>query len=92
MSLRITIADHMFSDKQLHLTGSILGIHTVRGTRTAIMIPVGAIVRAVGSPPQSDSRLVDVHWEGKRLAVFVVDLFQRGKEIESVEDSRAASG
>ena len=56
----------------------------------AVMIPEGATVQVV-SEPLADTRMVDVVWEGRLLAVFAEDLVQRAKEVSSVKDDRSAS-
>jgi len=65
------------------LTVSILGIDSVGVQRTAVMIPEGATVELVPGP-SADDRMVDVLWQGRTLAVFAEDLFQRGKGVKSV--------
>ena len=89
--VRSSIEAKRFTGKTLHLTACILGIDSADGHRTAVMIPEGATVQAASDPTQSDIRLVDVLWDGRTLAVFAEDLFQRGKEIKSVKASRSAS-
>jgi hypothetical protein len=44
------------------------------------MIPEGAIVQ-MASGPLADTRMIDVLWEGRTLAVFSEDILQRGKEL-----------
>ena len=66
----------------VRLTAGILGIYDGEGQRTAIMMPEGATVRVV-SGQVADSRMVDVIWEGRTLAVFAEDLSERGKEVVS---------
>ena len=68
------------ADRSLRLSSSILGIQSTGGQRTAVMIPEGAIVQVV-SGSIADTRMVDVLWEGHRLAVFAEDILQRGKEV-----------
>ena len=53
--------------KFVRLTAGILGIYSVDGQRTAVMIPEGALMRV--AVPASDTRLIDVIWEDKVLAV-----------------------
>ena len=68
-------------EKVVRLTAGILGIYDGGGQRTAIMMPEGATIRVV-SGSVADNRMVDVIWEGRTMAVFAEDLFQRGKELK----------
>jgi hypothetical protein len=63
------------------LTASILGIDSVKGHRTAVIIPEGATVELVHGPP-GDARMVDVLWQGRTLAVFGEDLSERGQNVK----------
>jgi hypothetical protein len=64
------------------LNGSIPAIESVGGHRTAIMIPEGALVRVI-SPPLPYSRMVDILWDGRTLAVFLEVLTERSVEVGS---------
>ena len=65
------------------LTASILGIDSVKGQRTAVMIPEGATVEVVHGSP-AGARMVDVFWQGRSVAVFAEDLFERCIHVKSV--------
>ena len=80
----------MLTGKSLRLTSSLLGIQSADGQRIAVMIPEGATIQVV-SGPLADTRMVDILWEGRNLAVFAEDILQRGKEVRSVNDKRSAS-
>jgi hypothetical protein len=73
----------MNAEKLRLLTVSILGIDSVSGQRTAVMIPEGATVQVLHGSP-ADARMVDVLWQGRTLAVFAEDLFERGQDANSV--------
>ena len=68
------------------LTASVLGIDSVNGQRTAVMIPEGATVELVAAS-SADARMVDVLWNGRTLAVFAEDLFERGRDVKSASKS-----
>jgi len=58
------------------LNRSILAIETVCAHRSAVMIPEGAVVEAI-SIDTDDTRMTDIHWEGRVMAVFTEDLQER---------------
>jgi len=70
----------VMTGKSFRLSSNILGIHSIDGQRTAVMIPEGGIVKVV-SGPLADTRMVDVSWEGRTLAVFAEDISRRGIEV-----------
>jgi hypothetical protein len=57
-----------------------LGIRTVGTHREAIMIPAGAFVRITGLCSEGD-RLVDCSWNGQLVALFAVDIRERGMSV-----------
>jgi hypothetical protein len=75
----------MNTENLKQLTGSILGIDSVGGQRTAVMIPEGATVAVLPVLP-AEARLVGVLWNGRTVAVFAEDLRQRGKDVKAVQD------
>jgi hypothetical protein len=68
---------------------ALLGIHSVDGMRTPVMIPGGAsVVLELG--PLDGTRMVDIKWEGKTVTIFTVDLRERGTLLSSaVKDPKA---
>jgi hypothetical protein len=50
--------------------------------RSAVTIPVGAIIEVTADPTDGDG-LVDVLWEGRTVVMFATDLNVRGAEITS---------
>jgi hypothetical protein len=50
--------------------------------RIPITLPTDAVLRVVGPNGTSD-RMIDVQWEGKTLAMFAVDLSERGEIVEA---------
>ena len=76
------------ADRSLRLSSGILGIQSTGGQRTAVMIPEGAIVQVV-SGPLADTRMIDVLWEGRTLAVFAEDILQRSKEVREGRSTSA---
>ena len=71
----------MLTHKQFKLQKPTLALETVNGKRSATAIPNGAILKVVSGPSGEGDRLVDVLWEGRTVAMFVVDLKERGREI-----------
>ncbi len=70
----------MLTGKRFRLKTSTLSIEGMNGTRTAVTLPAGAIVKVVSGPTPGD-RLVDVLWEGKMVEMFAIDLHMRGIEV-----------
>ena len=50
------------------------------------MIPEGALIRV--ALPASDTRIIDVIWDGRILTVFAEDLFQHSHDVNSVSPHR----
>ncbi len=50
------------------------------------MIPEGALIRV--ALPASDTRIIDVIWEDKVLAVFADDLFRHSQDLNSVRPQK----
>ena len=72
----------MLIGKTFTLGKSTLSLAVMNGRRTAISIPVGATVSVVSEPNNGDG-IVDVLWEGRTIAMFLVDLQSRGTEIRT---------
>ena len=64
------------------LNSPTLAITTIDGARAPITIPQNATVRA-GQPLEGRATLIEVHWEGRSLLMFIVDLQQRGTPVQS---------
>lgn len=65
----------------IQLSSGLLGICFNDGQRAAEIIPEGAIVQVFVGALQH-SKMVEVRWEGRTLAVSIEDLSERGKRIE----------
>ena len=78
----------MFTGRLFQINSSVLAIHSVGGQRTAIMIPEGAFLRVV-SGPRAEDMMIDITWEGRALWVLTEDLFEHGKEVQSVRENGA---
>ena len=70
----------MLTGKRFTLRKETLALHVAEGKRTAVHIPSGAIVKVVSGPKNNDG-IVDVLWEGRTIAMFLVDVESRGTEI-----------
>jgi hypothetical protein len=78
----------MLTGKRFTLRKETLALLIAEGRRTAVQIPTGAIVKVVSGPKNSDG-IVDVLWEGRTVAMFLVDVEARGTEI--TEQGQGAS-
>ena len=68
----------MLTGKRFRLKTPTLEIETIDGKRTAVSVPVGAIIEVTHGPSPTDSRMLDVTWEGKALVMFHDDIKTRG--------------
>ena len=59
-----------------------LAIDDANGKPVAVSIPAGDIVKVLVNPSAEDN-MVDVLWKGRTVALYVVDLKQRGIETQS---------
>ena len=80
----------MFTGNLLKLKSTVLGIYSVDGQRTAVMIPAGATVKII-SGPRTEDRMVDILWDGRVVAAFAVDIVNRGEEVQTVRGGRSTS-
>jgi len=71
----------MLTGKRFKLELATLALGLEDGKRKAITIPVGAVIKVVAGPSGHGDRMVDVHWEGKTVTMFEVDVNVRGTEI-----------
>jgi hypothetical protein len=55
-----------------------LAIGDLNGKRVAVPIPAGDIVNLIADPSAAGNKMVDVLWEGRTVAMYAVDLKQRG--------------
>ena len=61
------------------LDKTTLAMGDVNGKRIAVRIPAGDIVEMVAKPSVGN-RMVDVRWRGRTVAMYAIDLKQRGIE------------
>ena len=78
----------MLTRRRFRLETATLALGVADGKRKAITIPAGAVLKVVSGPSGEGDRMVDVHWEGKTLTMFTIDVDVRGTEI--AERSAAA--
>ena len=63
------------------LREAIVAVHTASSeSLTIFTVPRGAVIKVMGEPQKSG--LVDVLWNGRRIAVFLQDIESRGEVIE----------
>ena len=70
----------MLSGKQFRLGRATVALEAIGGTRSLVTVPKGAIIRVTSGPPGPGVGTVGVLWEGRTLAMFAVDVEQRGTE------------
>src|SRR5678815_276578 len=51
----------------------------VDGHRVAVMMPVGAVLNVLSE--SVDGKMAQVVWDGRPVAMFAIDLAERGREI-----------
>ena len=73
----------MLTGKRFRLKQATLGIQSVEGQRTAVLIPADDVVLVVSGPRPDDKRMVDVEWVNRRFVVFADDLIDRGEEVNA---------
>ena len=71
----------MKKNRSYRITSPTMAFASSDSDRTAIVVPVNAIV-AISEDPHEGDRLVDVLWNGKDYVMFTQDLRQRGQQIE----------
>lgn len=71
----------MLSGKRFRLKRKTLAVGAKEGAKTAIYIPEHAIIAVKSGPTKTDSRMVEVLWDGRLLTMFVEDIEQRGEEV-----------
>ena len=71
----------MLSGQTFRISAPTLGLWAFpTGKRVVETIPEYAMVYVV-APQEPGDRMIDVLYEGKRLAVFAQDLLERGEEV-----------
>jgi hypothetical protein len=63
--------------ERFRLEKETLAMGDENGKRVAVTIPAGDIVKLVSKPSPWD-KMVDVLWEGRVVAMYAIDLKQRG--------------
>jgi hypothetical protein len=63
------------------LEKSTLAIGDANGKRVAVIIPAGDTVE-LSADPGPKNKMIDVLWQGRTVAMHVVDLKQRGVETQ----------
>ena len=74
----------MLTGKRFRLESPTLALDVAEGKRTAVTIPANAILKVVSGPTGEGDRMVDVHWAGRTLTMFEIDVNVRGTEIRSL--------
>lgn len=69
------------SGKIVRLGKAILAVERIDDKPTAITVPEGAVIQISGDPVANDSRMEYVLWRQRRLAVFGVDIEERGEPV-----------
>ena len=71
------------------LKRDILGLESIDGKPTAIVVPADAIIEELSEIPETNR--IDILWNGKVLTMFVQDVRERGEEIRVEGQSHFAS-
>ena len=69
----------MLNRKRFTLTKPVLALDIVRN-HGWVTIPAGAILTVVSTSSEGD-QMVKVHWEGRPLVMFAIELTARGIEM-----------
>lgn len=82
----------MLTGKRFRLTRSTTGIQLSKGTVKVISVPAGGVVRVLPGPNSEgklpDKGIVYTLWEERTVALFAVDLEDRGTEVRGLEEER----
>ena len=73
----------MFTGKRFRLNSETSAIEQVGGKYVAIEVPENSVVLVISGPTHKDSRMVDVEWDSRRIAMFTEDIQRRGEEVDS---------
>ena len=75
----------MLNGKHFTFNRSVTGIQLVHGTASVVTIPTGGHIKVLSGPDANgtvpDKGIVYVIWEERTVAVFAVDVEDRGTEI-----------
>ena len=64
------------------LEKTTLAIGDLNGKPVAVTIPAGDIVKLIADPSAAgNEKMVDVLWEGRTVAIYAIDLKQRGSRL-----------
>ncbi len=78
----------MLTGKRFRLERATPGVGTKDGgKRCAITIATGSVIKVASGPDNGDG-IVNVHWDGKIIEMFLIDVNVRGTEIH--DDSATA--
>ena len=72
----------MLTGRSFLLTTDVLGVQKIDGKFVAVTIPAKAVIRVTSGPTPTDSRLVEVVWDGDELLMFAEDVQNRGREVK----------
>jgi hypothetical protein len=70
----------MLTGKRFKLDRDTLAVDSIDGKRRAVKIPAGSIIQVASGPNNGDG-MVNIHWEGRIIEMFEVDVNVRGTEI-----------
>jgi hypothetical protein len=81
----------MLIGKHFRLTRPTVGIQLVEGTARVLTVPSNAIIRVLSGPNSNGALpakgLVYILWEEKTVAIFAIDVEQRGIEVKQIDRS-----
>jgi hypothetical protein len=75
----------MLSGKHFRFNRSVTGIQLLNGTASVVTIPTGGDIKVLAGPNANgtvpDKGIVYVIWDERTVAIFAVDVEDRGTEI-----------
>jgi hypothetical protein len=71
----------MWTGKRFQLKTACLGIEVAGNVREPVRIPAGEILVVTSGPTSTDSRMLDVLWNGRSLVMFVEDIKSRARDL-----------
>jgi hypothetical protein len=74
------------------LTNSISAIETWDHTTRTVTVPGGSSVTVRRNPQSQNSRMADISWEGRNLAISCMDLFRLLHPAKSRREGKGPSG
>jgi hypothetical protein len=72
---------HPFSGERFRVVTALIGVDYTGEHGVTVIISADAIIQVVSGPRLDNTRMVDVLWEGRPLAMFVQDILGRCQRV-----------